>query len=72
MRRISTKRKKELYSISSLLFHLLVFIVLLISLGTDTHENIPVKESSAMKDNSTLATKKTEKPFEALFTSIKR
>jgi len=39
MRRISTKRKRELYSLSSLLFHLAVFIILLISLGSDAEEN---------------------------------
>jgi hypothetical protein len=39
MRRISTKKKRELYSLSSLLFHLTVFILLLISLGSDAEEN---------------------------------
>jgi len=38
MRRISTKRKKDLYSLYSLLFHLAVFIMLLISLGVDPQE----------------------------------
>ncbi|GEO03787.1 hypothetical protein AAE02nite_14510 [Adhaeribacter aerolatus] len=42
MRRFSAKQKKELYSLTSLLFHLLVFIVLLISLGTDADDEVRV------------------------------
>jgi len=64
MRRIITKRKKELYSISSLLFHLLIFIVLLISLGTDPNENLPVN------DNNTIVKKKPEASYRAFFTRI--
>jgi len=39
MRRISTKRKRELYSVTSLLFHLAVIIILLVSLGADADDN---------------------------------
>ena len=49
MRRFSTKRKKELYSLSSLLFHLVAFIILLISLGTDADEKA---QASAGKVNN--------------------
>lgn len=36
MSRISTKRKKEIYNLSSLLLHVIVFVGLLISLGTES------------------------------------
>ena len=66
MRRISTKEKKKLYSLSSLLFHLLVFIGLLIWLRTSPDENIKAKA------NTTLAEKEPATSFKAFFTSIKR
>jgi hypothetical protein len=47
MRRITTKRKKELYSLSSLLLHLIIFICLLLSLGTDAEDPNPVKTKNA-------------------------
>ena len=66
MRRISTKQKKELYSLSSLLIHLLIFIGLLISLGTDSNEQAPGKNKNAdlKEDNAA--------PFAGLFASLKR
>ena len=72
MRRISTKQKKQLYSLSSLIFHLLVFIVLLISLGTDSNETISGKDNSAVKDNTAIAEKEPGKIYKAFFTSITR
>jgi len=74
MRRISTKQKKKLYSISSLLFHLLVFIVLLVSLGTDSNEKTSGnsgKENSAVKENRTIAEKEPDATYKAFFTNIK-
>ena len=50
MRRFSTKRKKELYNLSSLLFHLVAFIMLLISLGTDPDDKA---QANAGKVNTT-------------------
>ena len=47
MRRFSTKRKKELYSLSSLLLHLAAFILLLISLGTDADEKAQANAGKA-------------------------
>jgi len=72
MRRISTKQKKELYSLSSLLFHLLVFIILLVSLGTDPKENIPGKDTSAMKDGAAIAGKQPDSYYKIFFTTLKR
>jgi hypothetical protein len=65
MKRISTKQKKELYSLSSLLIHLLIFIGLLISLGTDSKEQTRSKNKNAeiKEDRST--------PFATLFASFK-
>ncbi|WP_157433401.1 hypothetical protein [Adhaeribacter aquaticus] len=64
MRRISAKRRKDLYSLSSLLFHLLVFIVLLISLGTDSNDDNTAKNKaeSAKQDGT--------KPSGTFFVSI--
>lgn len=47
MRRFSAKQKKELYRLSSLLFHLLVFIILIISLGTDADDKTQVSANKA-------------------------
>ena len=68
MRRISAKQKKKLYSFSSLLFHLLVFVMLLISLGTDADE------SNAIKNNTALMEDKKEEvyPFKAFFINMRR
>jgi len=63
MRRFSAKQKKELYSLSSLLFHLLVFIILLISLGTD-----PDNKKEANGRNPQLS-KETETALERFFAS---
>ena len=64
MRRFSTKQKRELYSLSSLLFHLLIFIVLLISLGTDADDNVKV---SARKVK---APKEAETPIARFFVNV--
>ena len=61
MRRFSTKQKRELYSLSSLLFHIIIFIVLLISLGTDADDKVQV---SARKVNPS---KETQSSFERYF-----
>ena len=71
MRRINNKQRKKLYSLSSLLFHLLAFIVLLISLGTDSNENTTVKDTNAIQENTAIAKKESSVPFKTLFTSIK-
>ncbi len=63
MRRFSAKQKKELYSLSSLLFHLLVFIILLISLGTDSDDKA---QASTGKQN---AAKQTGSSLERFFAS---
>lgn len=64
MRRISTKQKKELYSLSSLLFHLIIFIGLLLSLeaGSDA-TNSDKTENAKTKEESTL---------QGLFVSVKQ
>jgi hypothetical protein len=41
MIRLSTKQKREVYSFSSLLLHLLVFIILLLSLNSCTEQDAP-------------------------------
>ncbi|MGV3589581.1 MAG: hypothetical protein ACO1OF_21420 [Adhaeribacter sp.] len=63
MRRFSAKQKKELYSLSSLLFHLLVFIILLISLGTDADDK---KQANARRPQMP---KETETALERFFAS---
>lgn len=65
MRRFSAKQKKELYSLSSLLFHLLVFIILLISLGTDADE----KKSIQAKTDKVNSEKETPTSLERFFAS---
>jgi hypothetical protein len=65
MWRISTKRKKEIYNLSSLLLHLIVFIGLLISLGTDEKEN-PQNKKVQYKNNE------VDSPMEGLFANLKR
>jgi hypothetical protein len=65
MRRISTKRKKEIYNLSSLLLHLIVFIGLLISLGTDEKEN--AQDKKAQPENNEVGS-----PLEGLFANLKR
>jgi hypothetical protein len=68
MRRISTKQKKKLYSFSSLLFHLLVFVTLLISLGTDADESNAVKNKTALIEEE----KEEVYPFKTFLTNMKR
>jgi hypothetical protein len=65
MRRISTKRKKEIYSLSSLLLHLIIFIGLLISLGTDEKET--TQDKKAQPENNEVGS-----PLEGLFANLKR
>jgi hypothetical protein len=64
MRRISTKRKKAIYNISSLLLHLIVFIGLLISLGIDEKETPRSKKNQPNKEAAS--------PLEGLFANLKR
>jgi hypothetical protein len=66
MRRISTKRKKELYNLSSLLLHLIVFIGLLLSLGTDSDKKDPGQDRNLAPKNEKTA------PLEGLFANLKR
>jgi hypothetical protein len=66
MRRISTKRKKEIYNLSSLLLHLIIFISLLISLGTsDEKENVQDQKAQPEKNE-------VSSPLEGLFANLKR
>jgi hypothetical protein len=65
MRRISTKRKKEIYNLSSLLLHLIVFIGLLISLGTTDEKENPQGKKEQPKNE-------VASPLEGLFANIKR
>jgi hypothetical protein len=62
MRRISPKRKKEIYNLSSLLLHLIVFIGLLISLGTDEKENPEPKNAQPKNEAAS--------PLEGLFANL--
>lgn len=64
MRRISTKRKKEIYNLSSLLLHLIVFIGLLLSLGTDEKETPQGKQAKPAQEAAS--------PLEGLFANLKR
>ena len=66
MRRISTKRKKEIYNLSSLLLHLIVFISLLISLGTDSDEKVQGQEKKHPSQHE------ADSPLEGLFANLKR
>ena len=63
MRRFSAKRKKELYSLSSLIFHVVAFIILLVSLGTDGDEKV---QKTAGKVNTQ---KESESPLNRFFAS---
>ncbi|MGV3504977.1 MAG: hypothetical protein ACO1O1_14805 [Adhaeribacter sp.] len=64
MRRLSTKRKKEIYNLSSLLLHLIVFIGLLLSLGIDEKESPQGKQAQP--------TQEAASPLEGLFANLKR
>jgi hypothetical protein len=66
MRRISTKRKKEIYNLSSLLLHLIIFIGLLISLGTTDEKETPQGKKAQPQNNE------VGSPFEGLFANLKR
>jgi hypothetical protein len=66
MRRISTKRKKEIYNLSSLLLHLIVFISLLISLGIDSDEKVQGQDKKQPVKNEAAS------PLEGLFANLKR
>jgi hypothetical protein len=64
MRRISTKRKKQIYNLSSLLLHLIVFVGLLLSLGTDEKEHPQTKKPQPKNEAGA--------PLEGLFANLKR
>jgi hypothetical protein len=64
MRRISTKRKKEIYNLSSLLLHLIIFIGLLISLGVDEKEK-PQGKKTAPKNE-------VDSPLEGYFANLRQ
>jgi hypothetical protein len=64
MRRISTKRKKEIYSLSSLLLHLIIFIGLLISLGID--------EKDKPQDKKVAPKNEVDSPLEGHFANLIR
>jgi hypothetical protein len=64
MRRLSTKRKKEIYNLSSLLLHLIVFIGLLLSLGTEEKKAPQGKQSPPVQEAAS--------PLEGLFADLKR
>ena len=66
MRRISTKRKKEIYNLSSLLLHLIVFISLLISLGTDPDDKVQGQEKKHPSQHE------ADSHLEGLFANLKR